>query len=223
MWGEPAMSLDAELDGANGVNSDQTAVVARSTQQSPRLTRRVSVRLSEQIFQQLEAASGCRGVDKSTVVEAALERFLDPAPPIEGLVHEALAQITSHLKRLDGDVRSIAETVALHARYHLTVTPPVPQPQQREACALGEERFKAFCGQVDSRVRLGRPLMRETIDRVNASKADTSQVDDASLVSADHDHEAPTAHFKDTTADLIAAVGEDGSNRHFRHLPNAFC
>jgi hypothetical protein len=52
------MNLDAERDGTNGVNSEQTAAVRRSTQPSPRVTRRVSVRLSEQMFQQLEAATG---------------------------------------------------------------------------------------------------------------------------------------------------------------------
>jgi len=96
------------------------------------------------------------------VVQAALERFLDPAPPVEGLIHETLARVTSQLERLDGDVRIIAETVALHARYHLTVTPPLAQPQQREACALDQERFKALADQVDRCVRLGRPLMRES-------------------------------------------------------------
>jgi MFS family permease len=70
--------------------------------------------------------------------------------------------------RLEHDVRMIAETVALHTRYQLAVTPPVPQERQREAIRLGDERFKVLAEQVDRRVRQGRPLMQETIDNLNS-------------------------------------------------------
>src|SRR5262249_55416901 len=71
-----------------------------------------------------------------------------------------------HLER---DMRMIAETVALHARYHLTVVPPLPQTQQSEAVILGDERFKVLAEQVDRRVRERRPLMQETIDRLSST------------------------------------------------------
>jgi MFS family permease len=67
-------------------------------------------------------------------------------------------------------MRIIAETVALHARYHLTVVPPLPESRQREAVVLGDERFKVLAEQVDRRVRLGRPLMQETINRLNSAE-----------------------------------------------------
>ena len=72
-----------------------------------------------------------------------------------------------HLER---DMRMIAETIALHARYHLAVMPPVPESRQREAVILGDERFKVLAEQVDRRVREGRPLMQETIDRLNSAQ-----------------------------------------------------
>ena len=59
--------------------------------------------------------------------------------------------------RLEHDVRMMAETIALHARYHLSVTPPLPPAQQQEAAALGDERFKVFAEQVDRRVRSAVP------------------------------------------------------------------
>ena len=65
-------------------------------------------------------------------------------------------------------MRIVAETVALHARYHLTVVPPLPESRQREAVVLGDERFKVLAEQVDRRVRLGRPLMQETINRLTS-------------------------------------------------------
>lgn len=217
------MGIDAELNGTNGVSLGQTAKAARSVQENPAVTRKVTVKLTEQLCKRLEAATDRPGVGKSMVVEAALERFLDPAPPIEGLIHEALSRITDQLERLDGDVRTIAETVALHARYHLTVTPPIPQPQQREACAVGQERFMALAEQVDRRVRSRRSLMRETIEQVNAAGPDAPPMENASPVSAHSDQGVPPATAPDETPDLTAAVEEDGSNRNFRHLPNAFC
>jgi predicted MFS family arabinose efflux permease len=70
-----------------------------------------------------------------------------------------------HLER---EMQVIGETVALHARYHLTIVPPLPELQQRAAILVGDERFKVLAEQVDRRVREGRPLMQETIDRLNA-------------------------------------------------------
>ena len=217
------MGIDVELSGTNAASFGRAAPAARSAQQSPAVTRKVTVKLSEQISKRLEAATDRPGVGKSMVVEAALERFLDPAPPIEGLIHEALARITNQLERLDGDVRTIAETVALHARYHLTVTPTMAPAQQREACAVGQERFIALAEQVDRRVRSGRSLMREAIEQVNAPGPDAPPIENASPISAHSDQEACPATVPDATADLTAAVEEDGGNRNFRHLPNAFC
>ena len=105
------MGIDTELNGANGANSEHADPDARSAQQSSAVTRKVTVKLTDQLFKRLEAATDRPGVGKSMVMEAALERFLDPAPPIEGLIHEALARITSQLERLADDVRTIAETV----------------------------------------------------------------------------------------------------------------
>ncbi|WP_027528755.1 hypothetical protein [Bradyrhizobium sp. Ec3.3] len=217
------MSFETAIDEANEPNLTQAHAAERTRQQSPAMMRKVSVQLSEQIFRRLEVATDRPGVGKSLVVEAALERFLDPAPPVEGLIHEALDRITSQLERLDGEVRMIADTVALHARYHLTVTPQMPQSQQREACALGQERFKTLAEQVDRRVRSNRPLLRETIDQINASNAHSYAADDVSQISAESAQEQPAAIILDATADMSAAAEEGGSNRNFQNLPNAFC
>lgn len=203
------MSLDPELDGTNGTSPEK----ARSSQPRAPVATKVVVGLSEQTFQKLEAATDRPGLSKSMVVEAALACFLDPAPPIESPVQEALARITRQLERLDGDVRIIAETVALHARYHLTIAPSISEPRQQRACARGQERFLILAEQVDRRVRLDRPLMRETIDQVNASKAEGCELSATSLLSAIHDQ----GSCADTTAEPSAAAEEDGSDRNFPH------
>ncbi|MGV7215156.1 hypothetical protein [Bradyrhizobium sp. UFLA05-112] len=217
------MTVEGERDGQVSLSLDQTEA---NTSPTPPRTRKVSVQLSETIFESLEAASGRAGAGKSMVVQAALERFLNPAPPMEEMVHEAFHRIGDQIERLESELAIIAETVALHARYHVTVTPPMPPSQQRDACVLGYRRFKALAGQVDRRVRSGRPLMRETIAGLSITERDASTPErDGKIVPGRSEDQAniladvaPVAE-----SEQIAAVQEDGSNRNFRNLPNAFC
>jgi hypothetical protein len=220
------MAVEGERDGQVSLSLDQaepsTSLIPNET---PR-TRKVSVQLSETIFERLEAATDRPGVGKSMVVEAALERFLDPAPPIEGVVHEALHRIGGQIERLESEIAIIAETVALHARYHLTVTPPMPLSQQRDACALGDQRFKALAEQVDRRVRARRPLMRETIAGLDITERTVPPPERGAeaVASRSEGQEDVLANVApDAESEQMAAVQEDGSNRNFRHLPNAFC
>ncbi len=108
-----------------------------------------------------------QGSARAWLWKPRLER-LNPAPSVEDVVQERFDDMDVRFDRLDHDVRMMAETVALHARYHLSVMPPMPQSRQQEAALLGDERFMVLAEQVDRRVRLGRPLVRETIDRLNS-------------------------------------------------------
>jgi predicted MFS family arabinose efflux permease len=146
-------------------------VGARPRKRKTSARRKITVRLSEGVCGRLDVATDRPGVGKSMFVEAALEHFLNSASSGEALVHERFDQMHARFDRLEHDMRMMAETVALHARYQLAVTLPVPQERQRDAILLGDERFKVLAEQVDRRVRQHRPLMQETIDRLN-SKGD---------------------------------------------------
>ena len=153
--------------------SDQDVQAAhvgiRSRKGKTSARRKITVRLSEGVCGRLDVATDRPGVGKSMFVEAALEHFLNPAPSVEELVQQRFDQMHARFDRFEHDMRVMAETVALHARYQLAVTPPVPQERQREAILLGDERFKVLAEQVDRRVRLHRPLMQETIERLNSN------------------------------------------------------
>jgi hypothetical protein len=138
------------------------------------MKRKVSLRLRPQLFQRLEAAAQIQNLTKTAVVEAALERFLSLKPQCneETKILRQFELMGQTLERIERDLGLVNETVALHARYHLTMAPPMPQAQQRTACILGLERFEVFAAQVAMRVGLGMPLMRETIDRVGAPTPD---------------------------------------------------
>ena len=143
-------------------------VGVRARRRKTSARRKITVRLSEGVCGQLDVATDLPGVGKSMLVEAALEHFLNPMPSVEASVHERFNQMHARFDRLEHEMRIMAETVALYARYQLAVTPPFPQERQRDAILLGDERFKSLAEQVDRRVRQHRPLMQETIERLNS-------------------------------------------------------
>jgi len=191
------------------------------------VTRKITVRITEKLHEQLQSATELPGVGKSMVVEAALAQFLDPRPP-ENAVDQGFDDIHARFDSLERNLRTIAETVALHARYHLAVMPPLPQQQQREACQLGDERFKVLAEQVDQRVRQDRPLIQETIDRLDATRFNGSKstIDEDEPVVSTPTRVMNGAGSRDDASikhESSAAAREGGSNSNFRHLSNAFC
>jgi hypothetical protein len=218
------MQLHSELDLEA---SQAAAAVSSPRKRNSLVTRKVTIRITEKIHEQLEAATERPGVGKSMVVEAALAQFLNPRPP-ENPVRQSFDDIHARFDSLERNLRTLAETVALHARYHLAVMPPLPQQQQREACQLGDERFKVLAEQVDQRVREDRPLLQETIDRLNAARFNDLK---STIVEEEPVESKPTyilngvgsrgdVNIKQNSS---AAAGEGGSNSNFRHLPNSFC
>ena len=132
------------------------------------MKQKITVRISEQIAERLQAAAALLDTRKSYVVERALDRFL--APDADGTtVAGQLERVGRRLDALEYDLRIVSETVALHARYHLTVTPSLPIVKQREACVLGSARFDELAAQVARRVNMNLPLMKQVMDRLIAS------------------------------------------------------
>jgi MFS family permease len=132
---------------------------------------RVGVYLSEGMAARLAEAAKSPRATKSALVEAALDRYFgSDAVDDTVVVARHLAGLSRQLEELDRNLRIANETAALHARFHLAVTPLLSTGELRAACALGAERFEEFAAQVASRVDHGVPLIRETIDRVSATR-----------------------------------------------------
>lgn len=210
------MQLQSELDmQASDAHADAPSVFERR----PRRSRKVTIRLTEELYNRFAAATERPGVGKSMVVEAALERFLSVAPSIEDTVRDRFDDMDDKLDRLERNMRIMAETVALHARYHLSVMPPLPQARQQEAALLGDERFKVLAEQVDRRVRQGRPLMQETIDRLDSSDCEANDI--SRRPSQVHTDQGPAAEEVDINPASFAAAGEGGGNLYFRQRSSA--
>jgi predicted DNA-binding protein len=185
------------------------------------MSRKISVQLKEQIVERLQVAAERPGASKAAIVEAALERFLNPdSETIDAAVLlRRLNWISGQLEQLERNLEIVNEAVALHAQYHLSVTPPLPQSQQRDACALGLERFEIFAAQVARRVHLGTPLMRETMDRLSATSPHLFAREQVGAplgsTSAPSAHGAAASTVADAESKPAAAVGEGGSKRGF--------
>jgi hypothetical protein len=138
------------------------------------MKRKICVYVSEESVTRLAAAAGQRGATKSGLVGVALDRFLDVAdePDHSCCVDERLAQMGQQLDHLACELRLVNEAVAMHARYRLTVTPPLPDAAQPAACRLGAARFDELAAQIGRRVDRGKPLIRETLDRLSTTNQD---------------------------------------------------
>src|SRR6266849_4506491 len=102
------------------------------------------MRISDELAERLAAVARLKGADEAEIVEQALDHFLclngdsvDESPLLK-----RLNSIEDQLNRVERNLMIVNEVAALHVRYHLTVTPPLPQSQQRAACRLGFERFE---------------------------------------------------------------------------------
>jgi hypothetical protein len=185
------------------------------------MKRKLSVRLSPRLFEQLQAAAENQAVTKTAIIEAALERFLSEPQCNDGAkLLRRFESMGQQLEQIERDLRLVNETVTLHARYHLTVMPPMPQAQQRAACVLGLERFEAFAAQVEMRVRLGTPLMKETIDRLGATTSHMVAlrlVEDALLGTPvpESDRKVASLTARAARPEFSAAAREGGSNGRF--------
>jgi predicted DNA-binding protein len=188
------------------------------------MKQKVTVQLSEQIIERLKAAAERQGATKAAIVEAVLDNFLgSQVDALESVKNGATLQrlnwMSRQLEQLERDLRIVNEIVALHARYHLTVTPPLPSSQQPAACALGLERFEAFAAQVGRRVHLGTPLMRETLDRLCATSPERFAHDieqGAPLGTPSPGQDQAQSAALDVEPGPFAAAREGGSNAGFQ-------
>ncbi|MCK1515613.1 CopG family transcriptional regulator [Bradyrhizobium sp. 190] len=135
---------------------------------------KLSAYVSDSVAQRLELAARRPGTNKSAIVEAALDRFLNPERDASGdaALIRRLDRMSRQLDRSDRDLSIMAETIALFVRYYLTITPPLPSPDQDAARALGRERFEMFVAQVGKRVASGGRLVADVMEQVSTSNPD---------------------------------------------------
>jgi len=183
---------------------------------------RTGVHLSESIATRLTAAATRTGVTKSELIEAALSRFLESDSAAEhfAIVAGHLTELNDQIGRLGADLKMVNEVVALHARFHLAVTPSLSAVEQDIASMVGAKRFEEFAAQVERRVELGTSLIQETMNRrvtrnENRSEGDFAASDAHDTASKSSETILSASATIDGASEPNAAAQEGGSIRNF--------
>jgi MFS family permease len=136
------------------------------------MNKKFSVRLSEEAAAQLAELAKREGSSKAAIVRQALARSLEgDVARGEGVASsQAGDDLINRLERIEQGLKTLSEVTALHARYHLAMTPHLDEAEHRAACQRGQERFEVFAQQVKQRVDQDAPLVDETISRVRAKQ-----------------------------------------------------
>ncbi len=186
----------------------------------------IAIHLSERLAVRLEAAARDSGATSSMLIEAALGRFLGGGGSVNDIaaIGRSLAVLSHQLEQLNHDVAVVKETVALHARFHLTVAPALRAKSQAAACARGAARFEEFAGQVARRIERSAPLMQTTMERFYNTEPNASVSDEAASILADRNsatqqQDLRTSTTLDSASPIGAAGREDGSRNGFPARP----
>ncbi len=135
---------------------------------------RITLSLNAETTKRLTLVANYRKGAKSALVEEALDRYLDPERR-RILDDAALRRLDTQSKSLSTIARDVAiatETLSLFVRYFLTITPPLPQPEQDSARALGRQRFEVFVAQVGRRLASDNRLVSEVLESIRTDNPD---------------------------------------------------
>ena len=142
---------------------------------------RINIYLDDHVAAQLALLAKRPGLNKSRIVNDALDRFFNPERDevLEKVLLRRLDRISTSQSKIERNESIATETLALFVRYFLTITPPLPQTEQAAAHALGKERFEVFVAQVGQRLAQDKNLLSEVLLRITDNRPDlfTSSVD----------------------------------------------
>jgi hypothetical protein len=182
---------------------------------------RIGVYLSKRTAARLTTAAKRRRTTKSALVEAAIGHFLDSDDAHDAVtLTDRITELSGQIGQLDRDLGIVSEIVALHARFHLAVTPELPAAKQPGACKLGSARFDEFATQVERRLQRGSSLMQETIDRLGTGRrgpcaGEAGERPQPPTIAIARAPEFSALSRLDEMPEDTAAVREDGSTRNF--------
>lgn len=129
---------------------------------------KIGVYLTNDVAKQLRKAVRRTGATKSDIVNEALARLLDAAhekDPGEEVLNR-LNGMARSLRRIHREVEVVAETLALHVRQFLMITPPLPERERRAAEKLGRDRYQVFARQIAKRITSDSGMVSEIMQRV---------------------------------------------------------
>jgi len=135
---------------------------------------RINIYLENHVEAQLTLLSKRPGLNKSRIVNDALDKFFNPERDkiFESAMLRRLDKMSKSQAKIERNESITSETLALFVRYFLTITPPLPQAEQAAAHALGKERFEVFIAQVGRRLAQDQNLIDEVLARIVDNRPD---------------------------------------------------
>lgn len=156
------------------------------------MKQRMTLYMNPDTIDRLTLVANYRKGAKSAIVAEALERYLNPERQrlLDDAALRRLDTISKSISTVARDGAIATETLSLFVRYFLTITPPLPLPEQESARAVGRQRFELFVAQVGRRLASDRRLVSEVLESIATHNPDLfgSALDDAPPKAA-----APTA------------------------------
>lgn len=112
--------------------------------------------LEADLSKKLAALAAKPGASKSAILADAVAAWLNRrgSHELDDRFGLRLNRISAQLNRIERDGQVLLESLALFIRYQLTVTAPLPEPDQA-ARAVGRDRFQAFVDQVGRQIADG--------------------------------------------------------------------
>lgn len=112
--------------------------------------------LDADLSEKLEALAAKPGASKSAILADAVAAWLTRrgAQELDDRFGLRPNRISAQLNRIERDGQVLLESLALFIRYQLTVTAPLPEPDQATR-AVGRDRFQAFIDQVGRQIAGG--------------------------------------------------------------------
>ena len=133
---------------------------------------RLNIFIEPEQATRLAEVAAVRGVSKSSLIAAALSRFLAPQADQQGeAIVRRLDRLSRQLGLLQRDQTILTETMVLFIRHSLALALPVPQSQQEAVRAQGRLRYAQFFDQLVRHLQRGRSLAREVEDGIGAVDA----------------------------------------------------
>ena len=137
---------------------------------------RVELHLDRDLNEWLSRVAERPGSSKSMIVGDALRAFLErgAATEIEKRVNQRLRQLTTLMVRIDRNLDLLLEVEGMFIHHQFSVIPPVAAADLAAARAQARDRFANFIEQVAVRMKQGKSLLRDALDR-DASGGDAEK------------------------------------------------
>lgn len=153
---------------------------------------RLNVRIAAELAEQLDALVRRERRTQADIVETALLSLFSPdsIDRRDAIVTRRLDRQARQIEAMRQELIVGTESLALYIRYFLTVTPALPESQQKAARAKGAERFAAFTENLGRRLGEGKRLLGDLHLDTQPTADQFHMTDEAEIAIPENGHAA---------------------------------